>query len=155
MNSHEIGVVKKEAAIEVAEKFYSAIEQIRIVEEVGCSEQEIRVMRNYSKSFKAIIENEKLELEKLKSIVHAIRGCALKPSDVKGIVIEYLKENGFDGLFEPGECACEIEDLAPHCGSDSFLKCQPGYKTNEAPDDNSEFAFMMGSEKPTKEDIEA
>lgn len=47
--------------------------------------------------------------------------------NVKGIIVEYLKEHGFDGLFnESGECGCELEDLAPcwNLGED----CEPGFK---------------------------
>jgi len=41
------------------------------------------------------------------------------------IIKAYLKEHGFDGLYD-GECGCEISDLAP-CGVD-FSQCKPGYK---------------------------
>ena len=44
---------------------------------------------------------------------------------IKEIITEYLKENGFDGLFFPGECACRADDLAP---CENILPgCQPGY----------------------------
>ena len=46
--------------------------------------------------------------------------------DVNDIVKEYLKENEFDGLYNPdGECACEINDLQPCC--ENFSECRPGY----------------------------
>jgi hypothetical protein len=44
-----------------------------------------------------------------------------------------LKAGGFDGLYTPGECACECSELAP-CGdvvldeSGWINGCQPGYK---------------------------
>jgi len=38
----------------------------------------------------------------------------------------HLVANGFDGLFSPSECACEIGDLAP-CGEIQH-DCQAGYK---------------------------
>jgi hypothetical protein len=46
---------------------------------------------------------------------------------VKGILMEYLKEHGFDGLLNTFmECGCGIEDLFPcECPSD---KCEPAYK---------------------------
>lgn len=45
--------------------------------------------------------------------------------DVFEIVAEYLDKNGFDGLFQAGECACKKDDLAP-CGQiDS--SCEAGY----------------------------
>ncbi len=45
---------------------------------------------------------------------------------VKEIVRDYLNENEFDGLYQPGECACEKSDLAP-CG-ETPLDCMVGYK---------------------------
>lgn len=41
---------------------------------------------------------------------------------------EFLEANGYDGLFFPGECACENADLAP-CDGGPFPECSPGYKT--------------------------
>ena len=46
--------------------------------------------------------------------------------DAKDIVIKWLEENGYDGLFESGECACVISDLMP-CNSECALNCEPGY----------------------------
>jgi hypothetical protein len=46
---------------------------------------------------------------------------------VKGIVVGYLKENGFDGLCGD-ECGCGIDDLAP-CECDAIMECKPAYKT--------------------------
>ena len=47
--------------------------------------------------------------------------------NVKEVVAAHLKRYGYDGLFCPGECACQIDDLAP-CDSSSFITCEPGYK---------------------------
>jgi hypothetical protein len=47
------------------------------------------------------------------------------------IVREYLKANGYDGLWIEDECGCEIEDLAP-CG-EMRLGCQAGYKVKCVP----------------------
>ena len=47
----------------------------------------------------------------------------------KDIIIEWLKDHGFDGLCMPDEeweCGCQITDLAP-CNSGPCL-CQPGKK---------------------------
>ena len=41
-------------------------------------------------------------------------------------VLEYLKKNGFDGLFNDNECACDLADLCP-CDSE-IEECQPGHK---------------------------
>jgi len=46
--------------------------------------------------------------------------------EILEIVREYLKENGYDGLYQPGECACLIEDLMP-CGQPTS-DCEAGYK---------------------------
>ncbi len=60
--------------------------------------------------------------------------------NVKGIVVAYLKENGFDGLFVCSECACLLDDLVPCCGS--MADCQPGYK--RAPRPNEEHLVSGG-----------
>ena len=46
--------------------------------------------------------------------------------NVKKIVIQYLKEHGYDGLCNNGDCGCEIDDLVP-CSEDCSI-CEPGYK---------------------------
>ena len=45
--------------------------------------------------------------------------------DLQEITEKYLKENGFDGLYNDGECACKVGDLMP-CGNPSPL-CSAGY----------------------------
>ncbi len=46
---------------------------------------------------------------------------------VQKMVIDYLRENGYDGLFSADlECSCELGDLAP-CG-DMQGDCAAGYK---------------------------
>ena len=47
---------------------------------------------------------------------------------VLDIVKEYLKANGYDGLVTD-ECGCQLSDLAPCCIGESFINCEPGYKT--------------------------
>jgi hypothetical protein len=44
---------------------------------------------------------------------------------VKEIVVNYLKSNGYDGLYSES-CGCEISDLAP-CDIIG-LNCKAGYK---------------------------
>ena len=51
--------------------------------------------------------------------------------DVRQIVIKYLKENGFDGLYAEG-CGCEISDLMP-CDM-PCEDCKPGYKSSCDPE---------------------
>ena len=46
---------------------------------------------------------------------------------VREIVTEYLKANGYDGLYG-FECGCAIDDLFP-CG-EPCLSCSPGYLNN-------------------------
>jgi len=43
------------------------------------------------------------------------------------IVRKYLVDNGYDGLFSEGVCACTHEDLAP-CGQIEG-NCTAGFKT--------------------------
>lgn len=45
--------------------------------------------------------------------------------DVYDIVSVYLNDNGFDGLYRPGDCACKLDDLAP-CG-EMRADCEAGY----------------------------
>ena len=44
------------------------------------------------------------------------------------IIAEYLEQNKYDGLYQPGECACLKDDLAP-CGQVEN-GCEPGHKTD-------------------------
>ena len=47
--------------------------------------------------------------------------------DIKSIIKNYLRENKFEGLWNPSlECACEIKDLMP-C-DEAMSDCEPGYK---------------------------
>lgn len=54
--------------------------------------------------------------------------------NVIDIVANYLRENGYDGLYNPGVCACELSDLRP-CDSE-FAECKPGVK--KSPDEMTE-----------------
>jgi hypothetical protein len=49
---------------------------------------------------------------------------------VKDIVTKYLKENGYDGLYNEDYCWCEMKNLMP-CGDtlSTTSNCEPGYKT--------------------------
>lgn len=60
---------------------------------------------------------------------------------VKQIIIDYLKENKFDGLHKCGECGCKIDDLIP-CDADCSI-CEPGYLNHG----DEEFDFYIGSQK--------
>lgn len=47
----------------------------------------------------------------------------MKTKTVKQILIEYLKENGYGGLYFE-DCGCPLDDLIP-CDS-CFDQCKPG-----------------------------
>ncbi len=64
------------------------------------------------------------------------------------IVRERLKVLGFDGLYDPGECACLLDDLMP-C-DDPQMSCTAGYK---APG-NSEFNYLVQAKKSKTEGTE-
>jgi len=47
--------------------------------------------------------------------------------NVEDIISEYLKENGYDGLYNSdGPCGCAVGDLAPCCSLN--MDCEPGHK---------------------------
>lgn len=57
-----------------------------------------------------------------------------KKINVKTILSEYLKQHGYDGLFNAElECGCTIDDSFP-CEAD-FSECEPAYKL-ECPCEN-------------------
>ena len=63
----------------------------------------------------------------------------------KEIIIKYLKDNGFDGLF-CDECGCSIDDLG--CCSDNCMDCMPGYKH---PDPTNEYIYIITDSKEVPE----
>jgi len=63
--------------------------------------------------------------------------------DVKEIVGQWLKDHGYDGLWNDlGECGCEVGDLCP-CQDGNIGDCQPGYKHAG----NGDYAFFIKPEK--------
>ena len=46
--------------------------------------------------------------------------------EVRAIVAEWLKANGYDGLYTDN-CGCEVDDLMP-CANDGSANCRAGYK---------------------------
>lgn len=85
------------------------------------------------------------------------------PDNIIKIVREKLEDEGFGGLFYPGDCACECSDLAP-CGKvetslNGFeIGCQPGYKHLDPRPDHakySDFAIWAQKEAPTAEQWES
>jgi hypothetical protein len=73
--------------------------------------------------------------------------------DCIDIVLKYLKENGYDGLFND-ECGCVLDDLVP-CSGEDFSTCQPGYRV---PCDCGEHDYHIVDKKPEADvpaDLEA
>lgn len=58
----------------------------------------------------------------------------------KDIIRDWLKENGYTGLFYPGECACSIDDLMP-C-ENPCPDCEAGYLI-KCTDDDGEDVFRL------------
>ena len=49
----------------------------------------------------------------------------MKDYTVTDIIRDYLKANGYDGLYQDGECACKFDSLFPwDCENHN---CKPGY----------------------------
>lgn len=63
---------------------------------------------------------------------------------VAEIIIKYLEDNGFDGLFADNECACSLDEIMP-CSNEIPAKCEPGYIQ---PCDCGEHGFHIRKEKP-------
>jgi hypothetical protein len=63
------------------------------------------------------------------------------------IVAKYLKDNGYDGLFND-ECGCELSDLRPCC--DDITHCTPGYKVAPPPDVRCEYDFYICASKDAR-----
>ena len=70
--------------------------------------------------------------------------------DVREIVKIWLKNNGYDGLFDEFECACEISDLMP-C-DEPHPDCKPGYKV--ICPEGHEFDFII-TEDPNNTDCDS
>lgn len=60
---------------------------------------------------------------------------------IKEIVTKYLKDNGFDGLFNEGQCGCELSDLMP-C-DEPQPDCAPGFKL-PCPEDCGDHDWHIG-----------
>lgn len=66
---------------------------------------------------------------------------------VAEIVKDYLKREGYDGLYEAGECACKVDDLIPCCDDVSIADCEAGYLA-PCPPDCGEHEWHIQAEKP-------
>ena len=46
--------------------------------------------------------------------------------NTKEIIEKYLRDNGFDGLYNEDDCACSLDDLVT-CG-DILIDCEAGHR---------------------------
>ena len=58
--------------------------------------------------------------------------------DLRWITAQWLKANGYDGLYAPDECGCLVDDLMP-CGEPS-PQCAPGIKIDCTEEEHAEWA---------------
>ena len=65
---------------------------------------------------------------------------------VKEIIVNYLKDNGFDGLYTE-DCGCTAEDLAP-CDS-TCMDCIPGIKIDPPPEEYEGVGVWIGPKHGT------
>jgi len=65
----------------------------------------------------------------------------------KEIITDYLRQHGYDGLFNPGVCGCTIEDLG--CCECDCMSCQPGY---QHADPTGEYDYIISAE-PRRETL--
>ena len=63
--------------------------------------------------------------------------------ELKQIVSAWLKENGYDGLYNPpNECRCRLGDLMP-CGEPNLF-CKAGHEEKAPPGSNFDFLIYPG-----------
>ena len=84
-------------------------------------------------------------VERLEPRIGGATAFLSNAADIENIVAEFLRRNGFDGLYYLG-CACSIDNLL-WCGAPS-MNCRPGYR-RETPDDPDGFDFRIGSVRYT------
>ena len=66
---------------------------------------------------------------------------------IKEIVEKWLIENKYDGLYQAGECACEVGELFPCDHLDGICSdCTAGYK-KDTPNDPNGYDFYIGQKK--------
>ena len=75
----------------------------------------------------------------------------MKNKTVKDIVKEYLKANGYDGLYNDAvDCACKGDQL--FCCGEVGMECKAGCL--QPSDDDSEYEFVIGPTNHKKEKIQ-
>jgi hypothetical protein len=70
---------------------------------------------------------------------------------VKEIVIKYLKDNGYDGLYSD-DCGCMIDDLIPCSGYGSMDMCELGVKKDCHECPYADFDIPAGNKNNCAED---
>ena len=67
---------------------------------------------------------------------------------VKEILIEWLKEHGYNGLLNDDDFCCGLDDFIP-CNCEGIEGCQPGYRIKCDPEtSDGGFNWKIVSEKP-------
>lgn len=67
--------------------------------------------------------------------------------NIRDITKKFMEENGYDGLFLDGTCACALYDLMP-CEEPS-MDCKPGYRLDGCTEECGHgCAFHVYEEKP-------
>jgi len=65
---------------------------------------------------------------------------------VKEIIFDWLKNHGYDGLYEEkGCCGCCLADFMPCDEDGGILDCEPGYLDDKGDDDAP---YYIRKEKP-------
>ena len=68
--------------------------------------------------------------------------------DIRGIITQYLRESGFDGLFNgDAGCGCNFENGLFPCGQFSE-ECECGYTSLPIPGDDPDYSFFVTPIKP-------
>ena len=126
MNETEKAIVAAggiEAAKKKAAELRAEAERLRLASD----EKDREASRISNEYYKSANQAMFLEVE--------IERAERKPTPVKEMVAEWLKQNGYDGLYnEDGDCACLIDDLVPcdgpcdNCLSGYKHKCPPGHE---------------------------
>lgn len=67
---------------------------------------------------------------------------------IKEIITKYLIIAGYDGLYYPDKCSCDIKDLMP-C-QENCEGCLPGYFQVLNKEEKKEYGFIISSNRPKK-----
>lgn len=81
-------------------------------------------------------------------------------SEIKVVMLQKLKNGGFDGLLAPDECACEACDLMPcgeadlEDGAEWVNDCQPGYRIGDPSGKTNDFVMTTTKREVSQEDFD-